>query len=155
MSLFDDLFEYNDWANNQLLAVTDELTPEQLEAPMPELGGSALGLFTHLALVETAFLGRMRGEELRRPKDDWTYVEVRELLATTAEGFRRELPALTARLADTFSLPWFGRSFTIEQGVLQVTTHSVQHRAGIAAGIARAGRDAPTLDFIIWLNEFR
>jgi hypothetical protein len=38
---------------------------------------------------------------------------------------------------------------------VQVATHSVQHRAGVCAGIARAGREAPNLDYIIWLNEFR
>ncbi len=155
MSLYDDLFEHNDWANQQVLAVTDMMTREQLDAPMPELGGSVLGLLAHTALVETAFLGRMMGEDLRRPKDQWTYAEVRALFASTADGYRRELPQLTANLAETFEVPWFGRSFTREQALVQVATHSVQHRAGVCAGIARAGREAPNLDYIIWLNEFR
>jgi uncharacterized damage-inducible protein DinB len=155
MAEYAELFEYNDWANNQLLAVTDELTPEQLAAEMPELGGSAHSLLQHTALVETAFLGLMTGLETRRPREDWTYAEVRELFGQTAAGYRRELPALTARLEEKFQVPWFGRSFTIEQGLLQVTTHSVQHRAGIAAGIARAGREAPNLDYIIWLSQYR
>ena len=131
MSLFDDLFEHNDWANQQLLAVTDELTQEQLDALMPELGGSVLGLLTHTALVETAFLGLVSWEQILRPKEDWAHAEIRELFGTTAEGYRRELSKLMNRLADNVEVPWFGRSFTIEQALVQVATHSVQHRAGV------------------------
>ena len=34
-------------------------------------------------------------------------------------------------------------------------THSVQHRAGVCAGIGRAGFQAPGLDYIMWLNAHR
>ena len=154
MALFDDLFAYNDWANHQLLAITDDLTAAQLAAPMPELGGSTLDLLGHLAQVEAAFLALMTGEE-RPQREDRPYDEVKALLVRNAAGYVSALPRLYRRLGDNFEVPWFGRSFTIEQALTQVATHSVQHRAGIAAGIARAGLEAPDLDYIIWLSEFR
>ena len=154
MSLFDDLFEHNDWASQQLLAVTGELTQEQLDAPMPQLGGSILDLFGHLAQVEAAILSLMTGKA-RPPRVDRSHAEVKALLAENAEGYREALPSLLQRLEATFEVPWFQRSFSVEQALTQVATHSVQHRAGVAAGIARAGREAPNLDYIIWLSQFR
>jgi uncharacterized damage-inducible protein DinB len=154
MTSFGDLFEYNTWANEQLLALTDQLSTAELEAPMPELGGSVLELLAHASLVEAAFLGLMTGAG-RPPSRERGYADIRETYRTTAKGFGDALPDLEARLSQTFEVPWFGRAFTIEQGLLQVTTHSVQHRAGIAAGIARSGREAPNLDYIIWLSKHR
>jgi uncharacterized damage-inducible protein DinB len=122
---------------------------------MPELGGSALDLLQHYALVETAFLGLVSGEEIRRPKEDWTYEEIRDLLGRTAAGFRQRMPSFVTRLEDTVHVPWFGRTFTVEQVLQQVVTHSVQHRAGVCAGMARAGKEAPDLDYIVWLSQFR
>lgn len=41
MTNFQDLFEYNAWANALVLASTDQLSDAELRAPMDELGGSA------------------------------------------------------------------------------------------------------------------
>ncbi|MBK9545216.1 MAG: DinB family protein [Dehalococcoidia bacterium] len=154
MTSFDDLFEYNAWANREILAVTDLLTGAELAAPMDDLGGSALQLLDHTAQVEAAFLAVMTARA-RPPREERPYAKVRSLLEANADGYRAALPTLTGRLAETFELEWFGRRFTVEQGLMQVVTHSVQHRAGVAAGIARAGREAPGLDYIMWLARFR
>ena len=80
---------------------------------------------------------------------------MRALLLANDAGYREALPGLLERLDDTFELPWFGRSFTVEQALIHVPTHSVQHRAAVAAGIAKAGREAPTLDYMLWAGKFR
>ena len=154
MTHFDDLFDYNAWANAQVLAVTDQMSEEQLEREMPELGGSALGLLDHLAQVEAAFLAVMSGRE-RAARTTRPYAAVRTALEANAEGYRAAMPGFLERLDERFELTWFGRSFTIEQGLLQVATHSVQPRAGICAGIALAGKEAPLLDYIAWCAQFR
>ena len=154
MTYLHDLFEYNRWANELVLAATDQLSPEALAVEMPNLGGSALGLLEHTSRVEAAFLGLMTrlGEPRPRPEG---YAAVRALFASNSDGFQEALPALEARLQEQLEVPWFERSFTIEQLLTQVATHSVQHRAGICAGIALAGGTAPGLDYIMWLNENR
>lgn len=154
MSQFRDLYEYNEWANGLVLTATDQLSPEQLAAEMPELGGSVLQLLDHTARVEQAFLALMTGGE-RPDRRDRSYVEVKAALRTAAAGYRSALPQLAGRLNDRFVVPWFEREFTIEQGLTQVATHSVQHRAGICAGIFRAGIEPPGLDYIMWLTQFR
>ena len=147
-------FAYNRWANERVLAATDQMSAEQLAAEMPELGGSTLELLDHAARVEQAFLALMTGTELP-PRVVRTYEEVRAGFAASASGYAAALPDLEARAGERFTVPWFGREFTFEQALSQVATHSVQHRAGICAGIFRAGLEAPGLDYIMWLAEFR
>lgn len=155
MSQFADLFEYNHWANELVLSATSQMTAEALAAPMPELGGSTIGLLEHLAQVQANFLGIMTGAGRPPREDGRPYDQIAALLRQTDEGFITALPSLKARLTDQFELSWFGRAFTIEQGLAQVATHSVQHRAGISAGIARAGLKPADLDYIIWCAEKR
>ena len=155
MTNFRDLFEYNKWANEQVLAVTGQMTDGQLRADMPELGGSALGLMEHYSLVEAAFLGLITQDPSLRPPEPRDYAGVKATFERTAQAYLARVPDLEKRLGDSHEIPWFKRTFTIEQCLLQVATHSVQHRAGVCAGMARAGKQAPDLDYIIWLNAFR
>ncbi len=155
MSRFADLFEYNRWANGLVLAATSRMSGEALSAPMPELGGATIGLLEHLAQVQANFFGIMTGSGRPPREEGRPYDAIAALVRQTDEGFLDALPSLEARLEDRFELPWFGRTFTIEQGLIQVATHSVQHRAGISAGIARAGLKLADLDYIIWCAEQR
>jgi uncharacterized damage-inducible protein DinB len=155
MSNLRDLFEYNTWANNQILAVTDKLSEEQRTAPMTELGGSVQELLAHTAMVEAAFLGLMTGIQRASKLDQNSYPDLRALFEHNSSNFLASMEGLEARAGEQFNVPWFARSFTIEQGLTQVATHSVQHRAGICAGIARAGHEAPGIDYIMWLNVHR
>ena len=154
MSQFTDLFQYNRWANGRVLECADRMTEEHRKAPMPELGGSVLALLDHTARVEQSFLAVMTGGE-RPARVERTYDEVKAAFEAAATGYEAALPGLESRLGERFQVPWFGREFTIEQGLTQVATHSVQHRAGMCAGIYRAGIEPPGLDYIMWLNEFR
>lgn len=155
MSNLRDLFEYNAWANSHVLAVTDKLSADQLTAPMTELGGSVQELLAHTAMVEAAFLGLMTGIQPASKLDQSSYPDVRALFQHNATNYLASVEGLEARAGEQFKVPWFGRAFTIEQGLTQVATHSVQHRAGACAGIARAGREAPGLDYIMWLATHR
>lgn len=154
MSHFGDLFAYDRSANELILAVCDGLSHEQRMAPFPELGGSVLELLGHIVGVQEAFLALMTGGAARYPEDG-PYDQVRAAFASVAAGYEAAVPTLERKLATDVSIPWFKREITVEQALTQVATHSVQHRAGVAAGIARAGREAPELDFIHWVAAER
>lgn len=153
MTLFVDLYDYNRWANERVLEVTGRMTDAQLTVEMPELGGSVLELLDHTARVEQVFLTLLTSGE--PPPRGRPYEAVCQGFADSATGYAAALTGLEARMAERVTVPWFGRDFTVEQILLQVATHSVQHRAGICAGIARAGFEAPDIDYIQWLNQFR
>ncbi len=78
---------------------------------------------------------------------------MREDFGRLAAEWATALPGLEKRLTEKFLVPWFGKEMRVEQGLMQAMTHSVQHRAGICAGIARAGLDAPNLDYIFWVTR--
>ena len=152
---YRDLFEYNAWANNACVEVLDRLTPEQLRHEMPELGGDTLELLEHIERVEVNFLAAVNNEPRPPRPDGRTYEQIRAALLEVDSAFVAAVDALAARERDTFELAWFGRKFEVGQALLQVATHSVQHRAAVCAGMALAGHDAPNLDYIFWLNQFR
>ena len=154
MSYFAALFTYDRDANERILAVCDQLSHHERTAPFPELGGSVLGLLGHIVGVEAAFLALMTGGEAQYPGDR-TYEQIRSAFGSVASGYEAAIVELEANLSAPVFIPWFEREITIEQALTQVATHSVQHRAGIAAGIARAGREAPNLDFIHWVAKAR
>jgi uncharacterized damage-inducible protein DinB len=154
VSLFTELFEYNAWANERVTAFCDGLHEEAFVAPREDLGGSLLDLLNHTVQVERVFLAMMTGGQPERP-EPMGFSELRELWPNIAAGYRAALPSLESRRAERFFVPWFEREFTVEQGLVQVATHSVQHRAGIAAILSQAGHPAPNLDYIAWLAEAR
>lgn len=155
MSQFTDLFEYNRWANELVLEGTGQLSPEALAAPMPELGGSTFGLLEHLERVQANFFGILSGAGRPPRPEGRTYEQVAAALRKADEDYVATIPFFERRLAEVVEIAWFERSFSVEQCLVQVATHSVQHRAGISAGIARGGVKPRDLDYIIWLNEFR
>ena len=46
-----------------------------------------------------------------------------------------------------------GRSFSVEQGIVQICMHSHGHRAQGAVRLRQLGVTPPTLDFITWLKD--
>lgn len=155
MSQFTDLFEYNRWANALVLEATGRMSPEALAAPMPELGGSTFGLLEHLERVQANFFGMLTGSGRPPHVEGRTYEQVAAALRQSDDDFLAAIPSFEDRLDDLVEVAWFKRSFGVGQCLVQVATHSVQHRAGISAGIARGGIEPKNLDYIIWLSEFR
>jgi uncharacterized damage-inducible protein DinB len=66
-----------------------------------------------------------------------------------AHGYRDFLSELTAaKLQRSFQMPGLGCDLTIEQGIIQVVTHSTQHRADLASALTRLGVTPPPLDYV-------
>ena len=62
--------------------------------------------------------------------------------------------ATESDLAKQLQTPYMpGRTFTVEQGILQICMHSHGHRAQAAVRLRQLGATPPTLDFITWLKD--
>jgi uncharacterized damage-inducible protein DinB len=73
-----------------------------------------------------------------------THIEEADWLATVAES----------DLAKQLKTPYMpGRTFSVEQGILQICLHSHGHRAQAAVRLRQLGSTPPTLDFIKWLKD--
>ena len=58
-----------------------------------------------------------------------------------------------AALDATFLVPWFQRSFTRGDGILQLVTHSTEHRADLAAALTRMGISTPPIDYVEYVID--
>ena len=75
---------------------------------------------------------------------------------TPAEG---EL-VIHKRASDAFydeplSVPWFDFALTKHDGLLQVVTHSTQHRAQVCSVLGQHGVEVPNLDYVFLVESGR
>ncbi len=153
MSTFASLYQYNAWANEQVLAVAEQLQSEQLTGPVEGMYGSILDTAAHMLGVEENFLLLMSGKEAKYP-DKPGMATIRQRLAANGAGFESFVANLTGEeLARRFLVPWFKREFTVEDGLLQAIVHSTEHRADLCGALTRAGLKTPPIDYIAWAIE--
>src|SRR4030042_871154 len=62
-----ELIRYNNWANAQVLAACQELTPSQLAATAPGTYGSIHRTLGHIIAAEADYIGRMTGDRPEPP----------------------------------------------------------------------------------------
>jgi uncharacterized damage-inducible protein DinB len=139
-----ELHRFNLWANANLMSAVRGLSPEQLAQRHEGMYDSILGIITHLAAVESAYLALMRSESFE--PDETGLDAVEESLARCG----RELVELaaTADLEASFHIPWFGRDFQVAAGLRQVLTHSANHRADVNQWLPRFGVESANVDYI-------
>jgi uncharacterized damage-inducible protein DinB len=151
MAALERMFFYNAWANERIFAVATQLDADRLLAPIEGIYGSVLITARHLLNVEENYLRMVSGTEPAWP-DEHDIATVRARLADAGTGFATFIAGLgAADLARTFRIPWFEREFTIEDGLLQAVTHSIEHRADLASAITRLGMETPPIDYIAWV----
>ena len=148
-----ELFQYHGWANERILTACAGLATAELAAPMPDLYGSPLETLTHLVSVEANYLRLMRGQP--------TYPEhLEEVMAAieksraASDGYLRLIAEVQSDdLERPFRMPGLNRDLSLEQGLIQVATHSTQHRADLASSLTRLGKEPPALDYVQYLLD--
>jgi len=148
VSILIEFYSYHRWANRRILTACSQLTSEQLASSMPDHFGSPLETLTHMISVETNYLRLMRGEPTRPER----FALVSEALERT-DAVSEEYLALIAEASEVdltrlFRMPGLDRELSIEQGLIQVATHSTQHRADLASALTRLGQEPPALDYV-------
>jgi len=148
------LFEYNDWANDQILGSAERLSPEDFVALSEITFRNLRGTMVHTLDVERSWMRRLRGE----PRERWD-VELNaedfptvESLATAWQQDRSETMSWLNGLdeghidavvdlgpKDRFPLLWF---------LLHVITHSAQQRRDAAILLERMGNAPPEIEFL-------
>lgn len=141
------MHRFNAWANRKILAGVRRLTPEELDQQQDGMYRSILGVLRHLAQVELGYLLLIRGESSEwMTTGPWNLPQIEQVLGTTGSGL---VEVARTSVADaTFHIPWFERDFTVFQGLGQVLTHSINHRADINQWLPRFGVDSTQLDYI-------
>ena len=155
-----DLYRHNAWANERVFGLAQDVEASLLEAEAPGTRGTVKGTLAHLARVEHLYLTMIEGkprESVESPEDYEAHdlAWMRRHLHDIGEGFVRAIetatPDVLARRLDIrVKFP-----VTARDGLLQVLTHSSQHRSQVLSWLSAQGVTTPDLDYVLMLGDQR
>ncbi len=155
-----DLYRHNAWANERVFALAQDVEASLLEADAPGTRDTVTGTLAHLARVEYLYLtmiaGKPRGSvESHEDYEAHDLAWMRRHLQEIGEGFVRAIESATPdvlarRLDIAVKVP-----VTARDGLVQVLTHSSQHRAQVLLWLSAQGVPTPDLDYVLMLGEQR
>jgi len=141
---FERLFEYDAWANREVLA--------QMKSAAPP-SARTLRLMNHVVAAELLWLARLERQPPPCPVwPDFTHAECEAQVRALPSKWRDWFADLDAAdLADTIDyVNSKGAKFTsrVDDVLTHVTLHSAYHRGQIAADVRAGGKDPAYTDFI-------
>lgn len=154
-------FQYNDWANQHILAAAKQVTPEQFVAPTSNSWGSLRGTLVHTLDTEWGWrlLCQARAEQdvILKDADFPTAESLAQRWAEEAQAMRDYLAMLTdADMLNTFH-------YTTNEGeerervlwhvLFHVVNHGMQHRSEAAVLLTDYGHSPGELDFTLFLLD--
>jgi uncharacterized damage-inducible protein DinB len=148
-SMLLDFIRYNNWANAQVLAACEQLTPEQQRASTPGSYGSIHATLGHLIAAEASYVGRLTGNE-PQPPFRWDDPPSAADLAAFA-------PTVASALLDAVQrIPPKNIIHEEENGLyvdyqarvlfIEVVNHGIEHRTKITTILSSLGLEAPGVD---------
>ncbi len=146
-----EFVQYNQWANEALLAVCANVDPALLDAEIPGAYGTIVTTFLHVLRAEAGFLKRIHG---RAPEPPFAW-DGRPVLAQLT-AFESELGA---RLLETVrgvpptqnvheEAPGWSFDYQARLIFMSIVYHGVAHRTDITTFLSRSGVELPELD--VW-----
>jgi uncharacterized damage-inducible protein DinB len=155
---FIGLFDYNQWANEQLLAAAEALTEAAFRGASDISYRGVRATLVHTLDVEQSWRRRIRGESPARwdvdlPEDDFPTVEA---LRDAWRASAAETRAWLERLDDSsFELDVdLGPKdrYPLATYLLHILTHSAQQRRDVALLLERAGHPPPEIEFLYYAD---
>jgi len=158
MRTLTDMFAYNTWANAQVFATCGAVDQTWLDAQAPGTYGTISETLMHMIQVESVYAIMLRDEPLptREAQDALLAHDLAWYADTAARlgGVYAELAsAHDAYYAEPLHVPWFDFALTKHDGLLQVLSHSAQHRAQVFSVLGQHGIDVPNLDYVFFVES--
>jgi len=147
--------EHHAWANDRLLGVCEDLTPEQLARPVSGTYGSVLDTCRHLVGSDTWYLwviaGGAEGSE-DGDEDERSIAGLRELAAANAAAFGRLVATGIDDDADIAVPQPDGSVSHVRVGIrlAQVVHHGTDHRSQVCTALTELGIEPPDIDVWSW-----
>jgi uncharacterized damage-inducible protein DinB len=151
IDLIRELFQYQAWADSQLLAAIRAHAPA---AQDEELRKS----LHHIVLVQRFFLHMCAGEVFNFEKEmavPSTFDEVERLFSTVPEHAGRVLAGISpGALTNVLDQPPLEKMRpTVQTALTQAVLHSQHHRGQAANRFRALGGTPPTIDYILWKKD--
>lgn len=159
---FHMLARYNGWANVRIFEAAAALSEADFRADRGAFFGSVCGTLNHLLLADRTWMHRFTGEGP-------TYAALDAILHESLLALRAEREAEDARieawvgglseaaLAGTISYRTISKPAPITQilapALAHFFNHQTHHRGQVHALLTGLGREAPSLDLIVFQRE--
>ena len=154
-----ELAGFNYWANRRLLAVCEQLTPDQWTAAATVGSRTLRGVLVHTLDTEWSWRLRLQGPEAGDDDEDLT-ADNFPTVSSLAEAWAADeaemmswLNSLTDDdLARSIPVPW-GREYILWRLIVHVFSHSTQQRAEAAILLTRAGHSPGDVEFLNYISR--
>jgi uncharacterized damage-inducible protein DinB len=144
-----ELIRYNNWANAQVFAACQALTPEQLAATMPGAYGSIHRTLGHIVAAEADYIHRLNGEGPRPPfrwEDAPAVGDIVRFSETVAGALLKAVQQVHPN--HIVHEEEDGNTIDYQASLLfiQVINHGIEHRTNITTILTGMGLPAPEVD---------
>ncbi len=154
------LIAYDDWANDQVMAALDGVSPDAWSRDVGGSFGSLQGTVAHLVGAAWVWLERWTGNSPTRPPE-WmqspTVASLRARLGDVAAQRRRWLDSLDdadlRRECPYRLMSGTTGVATIDVLLQQVVNHGSYHRGQIVLLLRMLGHVPPSTDFLVWRHS--
>jgi uncharacterized damage-inducible protein DinB len=140
-----ELFRYNAWANAIVLAVAEDSTDHGVHETL-----------SHLVAVEAVYTVMIRGGAPRGGAERAAYMARpnADFIKDAADlGVRYQELVNEVSMEAPVTIPWFSFRPNVRQALLQVLTHSAQHRSQLASQLEALGAVVPNFDYITMVGN--
>jgi uncharacterized damage-inducible protein DinB len=128
----------------------------KLEDQAPGTFGTIAETLQHLVVVEDVYARMLRGDSLERveSREDHDLQWFAERSARLGQEYAEILASAgDAYYDDELRVPWFDFRLTKHDGLLQVLSHSAQHRAQVFSILGARGLEVPDLDYVLYIQS--
>ena len=155
------LFDYTQWANDQMLGVAGRLSPEQFTQDLGSSFPSVRDTLAHMLAAEWVWLERWYGRSPSALPGAAVPASADDLRRRWQEIVRDRDDFLAAQTDDTLAQPLAyantkGEPFSqiLWYQMQHVVNHSTYHRGQVATMIRQLGGKPPTTDLVAYLRAF-
>ena len=148
INLTKKMFEYNLWANTQLIEICNALVDEQLEIEIDGVFGRIHPTLVHLIRAEGGYLNRLAGSRPWADDLEWDNMPMRGLLAKAQlSGNQFIAIAGTANPGTRHDIESEGKQIHFFNWtlLLQALYHGIEHRTQIKFMLTKLGVAHPEL----------
>lgn len=157
-----ELFAFNDWARDRILAGARKLSDEALERPVEMGPGSLRATLLHLYGAERIWLERWQGQPSTFPRHDAladmaALVQAHRALAAARDAYLRSLPAGAWQRDVIYQRQGLTHAEPLGLLALHVCNHGIHHRAQALNMLRQVGAELPErgADYIFYKLEER
>ena len=155
------MFAYNQWANERLLAIVEQLSPEQYRKEVGSSHGGMHGTLAHLAGAEDVWLKRWKGEPVSgilKADDLPSFDALRAHWSGIAEGMRQFSESLRSDEAIEREVVYRdlkGNEYRqpLYQLVQHLINHSTFHRGQVVTLLRQLGAKPVATDMVVFFRE--